>query len=270
MIPAAFAYHRAEDLDDAIRVLAEHGDEAKVLAGGMSLIPLMKMRLAQPAVIVDVGGLTSLRYVRKDGDRLRIGALTRHVELARDPLVRLHAPILARMAGGVGDAQVRARGTIGGVLAHADGAGDYCTLAQMLDVEIVTSVRSYRASDFLVDFMTTPLAEDEVVTEVVVPIVPGRQDYLKFRRRRTDWALVGVAVQEWGEGWRIGLTNVAATALRGVAAEVALAAGASAQEASAALADDVHPLGDVTVPVDYKRWLVQTLTERALTGLGVP
>lgn len=269
MIPAPFGYHRAKDLDDAVARLAGEGEEAKVLAGGMSLLPLMKMRLAQPGLVVDVSDLRELAYVRLDGDRLRVGALTRHAELAADPLVRSHLPLLGLVAGTVGDAQVRARGTIGGVLAHADGAGDYCALAKMLDAEVVTTARSYSVHDFLVDFMTTPLAADEVVTEVVFPVAPDAHDHQKFRRRRTDWALVGVAVQARGDGWRIGLTNVAATALRGTAAEAALAQGATAREASSLLADSVDPLGDGTVPADYKRWLVRILTERALVGLGV-
>lgn len=270
MIPAGFGYHRATDLDDAVARLAEHGEEAKILAGGMSLIPLMKMRLAQPEVVIDIGDLHELRYVRLDDDRLHIGALTRHADLATDTLVRQHLPLLARMAQGVGDAQVRARGTIGGVLAHADGAGDYCTLAQMLDAEIVTTARSHTATEFLLDFMTTPLTEAEVVTEIVFPVEPGPQDYLKFRRRRTDWAMVGVAVQRALDGWRVGLTNVTSTAIRGVAAEEALARGATAAEAAAALADSVDPLEDSTVPAAYKRWLVRVLTRRALEGVGAP
>lgn len=269
MIPSAFHYRVATDVAEAEALLVENGDDAKVLAGGMSLIPLMKMRLAEPGLIVDIGRLNELRYVSVDGDRLRIGALTRHADLATHSLVRENLPLLAKVAAEVGDAQVRARGTIGGVMAHADSAGDYCTVAVMLDAEIVTTRRRIPAADFFVDFMTTPLEPDELVTEVVFPVEQRPCEYLKFRRRRTDWAVVGIGVQRTSDGLRIGLTNVTSKAIRGTAAETALHEGASAVEAAAAMAESVSPTGDAAVSADYKKALVRELTIRALHGVGV-
>ncbi|HEY9472308.1 MAG TPA: FAD binding domain-containing protein, partial [Mycobacteriales bacterium] len=218
MIPSAFEYHLATDVEHARELLRDGGDEAKVIAGGMSLIPLMKLRLAQPTILVDVGRLDQWRHITVERGRVRIGALCRHADLARNPVVREHLPLLAAVAAEVGDAQVRARGTIGGVLAHADSAGDYCTVARMLDAQIVTTDRRMPAAEFLVDFMTTPLRPDELVVEVDFPVAPGPHAYLKFRRRRSDWAMVGVGVQSTPEGWRVGLTSVGNTVLRAVAA----------------------------------------------------
>lgn len=267
MIPAAFNYHMATDLENAAAVLREFED-AKVLAGGMSLIPLMKTRLAQPPVLVDIGRIDGLNYVQLEGDQLHIGALTRHVDLPRSPLIREHLPLLATIAAEVGDAQVRARGTIGGVLAHADSAGDYCTLALMLDAEIVTTRRRIPAASFFLDFMTTPLESDEIVTEVVFPVASGTHRYTKFRRRSSDWAIVGLGVQAMDDGWRIGLTNVSTTVVRSLAAEEALAGGADAAEAARALADDLSFSGDGAAAT-YKKSLARTLTERALHDVGV-
>lgn len=270
MIPSAFKYYMATDVADAEARLRDGGDDAKLLAGGMSLIPLMKTRLAEPGLLVDIAGLDELRYVRVDGDRLRIGALTRHADLATSSVVRENLPLLAKVAAEVGDAQVRARGTIGGVVSHADSAGDYCTLAVMLDAEIVTTRRRIAAVDFFLDFMTTPLEPDELVTEVAFPVEKGPCEYIKFRRRRTDWAIVGIGVQRTSQGvLRIGLTNVASQAIRGTAAEAAVQEGANAASAAGALADAVHPTGDAAVPAEYKKALVQVLTERALHAVGV-
>lgn len=267
MIPAAFDYHVATDLENAAAVLREFED-AKVLAGGMSLIPLMKTRLAQPPVLVDIGRIDGLNYVRLEGDRLHIGALTRHADLPRSPLIRDHLPLLATMAAEVGDAQVRARGTIGGVLSHADSAGDYCTLAIMLEAEIVTTRRRIPAADFFLDFMTTPLEPDEIVTEVVFPVESGAHSYTKFRRRSSDWAIVGLGVQSTDQGWRIGLTNVSTTVVRSFAAEDALAGGADAAETARVLAEDLRFSGD-SAAAAYKKSLTRTLAERALLAVGV-
>ena len=269
MIPGAFDYHVAADVQQAEALIREHGEDAKLIAGGMSLIPLMKMRLAQPAVLVDIGHLDELRYIRAEAGRLHVGALTRHVDLARSPLVRENLPLLAETAAEVGDAQVRARGTIGGVVSHADSAGDYCTLAVMLDAEIVTTRRRFSAVDFFVDFMTTPLDSDEIVTEVSFPLQRGPHTYLKFRRRRSDWAMVGVGVQSTTGGWRIGLTNVISKVIRARVAEAALAGGATAAEAAAAISEEVSPNEDFATPAVYKKALVRTLTERALRDVGV-
>ena len=148
MIPAAFGYQIASDADAAAALLRKHGEDAKIISGGMSLIPLMKMRLAQPSVLVDIGRIAGLDYVRLEGGRLRIGALVRHVDLVRNQLIRDNLPLLAKVAEEVGDTQVRARGTIGGVFAHADSAGDYCTLGVMLGAQVVTTKRTIRPSTF--------------------------------------------------------------------------------------------------------------------------
>lgn len=270
MIPSAFDYHVATDVADAEACLRDGGDDAKLLAGGMSLIPLMKTRLVEPGLLVDIGKLDELRYVRVQDERLHIGALTRHADLATDAVVRENLPLLAKVAAEVGDAQVRARGTIGGVISHADSAGDYCTVAVMLDAEIVTTHRRIAAVDFFLDFMTTPLEPDELVTEVIFPVEKGPSEYLKFRRRRTDWAIVGLGVQRKSDGaLRVGLTNVASRAIRGTAAEVAVGEGGGAARAAAALADEVRPTGDAAVPAEYKKALVRVLAERALRGLGL-
>lgn len=268
MIPPPFAYHLATSVDDATDALRSGGDDAKYLAGGMSLIPVMKMRLSAPPLLVDVGGLRDLSYVQLDSGMVRIGALTRHCDIVADPVLRQHLPLLAEVAYDVGDAQVRARGTIGGVLAHADSAGDYCTVALMLDAEIVTTRRTVPAADFFEGFMTTALDSDELITEVRFPVSTGQHRYLKFRRRRSDWAIIGVAVQRRDDGYRIGLTNAGAMVSRGVAGEEVLAAGGSARDAAHAVAEAAAPLADLSGDVEYKKSLIETLTSRALTEMG--
>lgn len=264
MIPSAFDYQVATDVADAERLVLDGGEDAKLLAGGMSLIPLMKLRLAQPTVLVDIGGLDSLRYIRAEGDRVRIGALTRHADLVQSDVVRDRLPLLAAVAAEVGDRQVRARGTIGGVLAHADSAGDFCTVALMLDAVVVTSRRRIPARDFFLDFMTTPLDIGELVVEVDFPAVVGPHSYVKFRRRKSDWAIVGVAAQQAPDGWRIGLTSVGSTVVKATSAERVLNAGGTAADAAQAAADQVHPTGDAVTPSEYKKALVRVLTVRAL------
>lgn len=264
MIPGPFTYERAESVAAAVEALGSDESEAKLLAGGMSLIPILKMRLAEPQKLIDVGGIEDLRYVRSDGDFVHIGALTRHSDLIADGTIRRDLPLLGMVAGEVGDAQVRARGTIGGVLAHADSAGDYCAVAAMLDASIVTTQRTIPASEFFLDFMTTPLEYNEIVTEVVFRKQSDRFSYQKFRRRRSDWAIVGVAVQAGDTGYRVGLTNVRSVVCRSEACEAALAAGATAAEAAVVAAQNSAPSGDDPDMIEYKTALVQVLTERAL------
>ncbi|HVB76191.1 MAG TPA: xanthine dehydrogenase family protein subunit M [Candidatus Nitrosotalea sp.] len=264
MIPAAFEYARATSVAEAASLLQQHGEDAKVLAGGQSLIPVMRLRLAQPSALIDINPISELRYVVADGDRLRIGALTRHVEIHSHPLIQQNLPLLAAVALEVGDNQVRNLGTIGGVIAHADSAGDYPTLALMLDAEIVTNKRRHQARDFFQDLFTTPLEADELVCEVSFPISPGAHKYIKFRRRRFDWAIVGVAAQQTAQGWRVGLTNVAPTPMRAFAVENALASGASFAEAAESAADGLNPSSDIRATPDYKRHLARVLTRRAL------
>jgi carbon-monoxide dehydrogenase medium subunit len=268
MIPAAFNYQRATSVEEASKLLAQGGDDAKVLAGGHSLIPLMRLRLAQPSVLVDINGLErELGYVRRDNGTLRVGALTRHYQIAESEEVKRSLPLLAEVANEVGDAQVRSMGTIGGVLAHADPAGDYGTLALMLDATISTNKRSIPAREFFVGLFTTPLAADELVTEVSFPVASGAHKYIKFRRRLSDWAIVGVGAQRMDDGsWRVGVTNAAPTPVRAVAVEQALSSGASAADAAKQAAQGLDPTSDLRGSAEYKRHLATVLTQRALEG----
>ena len=267
MIPAAFTYHRASSVDEASRILAQTED-AKLLAGGHSLIPLMRLRLAQPTALVDINGLDrELGYVRRDNGALRIGALTRHYQIAASSDVKGALPLLAEVAGEVGDEQVRSMGTIGGVLAHADPAGDYGTLALMLDATIVTNKRSIPANSFFLGLFTTPLSADELIVEVSFPVASGPHKYEKFRRRQSDWAIVGVGAQKMDDGkWRVGITNAAPTPVRATGVEQALASGASPAEASQQAGQGLDPAADLRGSAEYKTHLAQVLTQRAIEG----
>jgi carbon-monoxide dehydrogenase medium subunit len=265
MIPAAFSYQRASSVDEASRMLGQNLD-AKVLAGGHSLIPLMRLRLAQPATLIDINGLDrELGYVRRDNGALRIGALTRHYQINQSAEVRQSLPLLADVAGEVGDEQVRSMGTIGGVLAHADPAGDYGTLALMFDATITTNKRSIPAAQFFIGLFTTPLAADELITEVSFPVAAGPHRYEKFRRRLSDWAIVAAAAQKMEDGqWRVGITNAAPTPVRARAVEQALASGAAPAEAAKQASQGLDPTSDLRGSAEYKRNLAEVLTRRAL------
>jgi carbon-monoxide dehydrogenase medium subunit len=267
MIPAAFNYQRASSVEDAARLLGQAGD-VKVLAGGHSLIPLMRLRLAQPSMLVDINGLAGdLGYIRRDNGTLRIGALTRHYQIHQSADVQRSLPLLAEVAGEVGDEQVRSMGTIGGVLAHADPAGDYCTLALMLDASIKTNRRTIAARDFFKGLFTTPLATDELIVEVAFPVAAGPHKYEKFRRRLSDWAIIGAAAQRMDDGkWRVGLTNAATTPIRAEAVEQALASGASPADAAKQASQGIEPTSDLRGSAEYKTHLSQVLTQRALEG----
>ncbi len=264
MIPAAFEYARAGSVDEASSLLGKYGEDAKVLAGGHSLIPLMRLRLAQPRALVDINGITGLDHIKEDGQRLRIGALTRHVTIQTSPLVREKLPLLAEIAGEVGDNQVRNMGTMGGVIAHADAAGDYPTLALILDADVVTNRRTIPARDFFKDLFTTALGPDEVVTEVVFPVAGGPHKYIKFRRRLFDWAIVGVAAQKMDGEWRIGLTNVGPTPVRARVVEDALKQGSTPEDAAEHASDGLSPAGDLRASPEYKKHLARVLTKRAI------
>ena len=266
MIPAAFEYARAGSVDEAASLLSRYGEDAKLLAGGQSLVPLMRLRLAQPTALVDITRVSDLDGIRRDNGSLVIGALATHVQILSSSLVRDSLPLLAEIAGEVGDQQVRNQGTMGGVVAHGDAAGDYNALALMLDAEIVTTKRRHRAADFYRDLFTTALTPDEVITEVRFPVASGPHAYLKFRRRLFDWAIAGVAVQRTDAGWRVGFVNLASTPRRGTAVEKALAGGASPADAAAAGSADINPVGDVRATAEYKRHLAGVLTERALVA----
>jgi aerobic carbon-monoxide dehydrogenase medium subunit len=264
VIPAAFEYARASSVDEASKLLHKFGEDAKVLAGGHSLIPLMRLRLAQPTALVDINGLKELDHIKEDGNKLRVGALTRHVTIHSSQVVKDKLPLLAEIAGEVGDNQVRNMGTMGGVIAHADAAGDYPTLALMLDAEIVTNQRTIHAKEFFKDLFTTVLGPEEIVTEVVFPVANGPHKYVKFRRRLFDWAIVGVAAQKMNGGWRIGLTNVGPTPVRATAVEEALHKGAKAEEAAQHASDGLDPAGDLRASPEYKKHLARVLTKRAI------
>jgi carbon-monoxide dehydrogenase medium subunit len=264
VIPAAFEYARASSVDEASRLLNRFGEDAKVLAGGHSLIPLMRLRLAQPTALVDINDIKELDHIKEDGQKLRVGALTRHVTIQNSQVVKDKLPLLAEIAGEVGDNQVRNMGTMGGVIAHADAAGDYPTLALILDAEIVTNKRTIPARDFFKDLFTTALGPDEIVTEVVFPVANGPHKYIKFRRRLFDWAIVGVAAQKMNGGWRIGLTNVGSTPVRATAVEEALQKGAKPEEAAEHASDGLDPSGDLRASPEYKKHLARVLTKRAV------
>jgi carbon-monoxide dehydrogenase medium subunit len=268
MIPAAFEYERATSVQQASELLQRFGEDAKVLAGGHSLIPLMRLRLSQPSALVDINAIKELDYITVEGGKLRIGALSRHVQIQNSDTVKQNLPILAEVADEVGDNQVRNMGTIGGVIAHADAAGDYPTLAVMLDAEIVTNKRRHAAKDFFKDIFTTPLEHDELVCEVVFPIANGPHKYIKFRRRLFDWAIVGVGAQKLDGGWRIGLTNVGPTPVRATAVEQALASGATPEQAAEHASDGLNPSADLRASSDYKKHLARVLTRRAIEQAG--
>jgi aerobic carbon-monoxide dehydrogenase medium subunit len=265
VIPAQFDYIAAESVLHAIDVLAEHGDDAKVLAGGHSLLPMMKLRLATPELLVDIGGLDELAGIDTDGSDLIVGATTRHADLAASAVVRAAAPLLAHAASQVGDPQIRHRGTIGGSLAHADPAADLpmavVALGGTLVLQGPAGVRTVAADDFFQGYFETALAPDELVTAVRVPRRPGVPwGYQKFVRRANDWAIVGVAAVDG----RIALANMGPTPLRATAAEDALAAGATPAEAAELAADGTSPGADLHADREYRRHLVRVLTRRAL------
>lgn len=268
MIPAAFEYARATTVQEASDLLRKFGEEAKVLAGGHSLIPLMRLRFAKPSALVDINPVKELSYIVVEDGKLRVGAMSRHVELHQSDVVRQNLPILAEVAEEVGDNQVRNMGTIGGVMAHADSAGDYPTIAVMLDAEIVTNKRRFGARDFFVALWTTPLDPDEIVCEVVFPLAAGPHKYIKFRRRLFDWAIVAAAAQKLNGGWRIGLTNCGPTPVRCTTVEEALASGASAEDAAEHASDGLSPASDLRASSEYKMHLARVLTKRAIQQAG--
>jgi carbon-monoxide dehydrogenase medium subunit len=281
MIPAKFDYVRPGTVDDAVRALTDGGEDAKIIAGGQSLLPLLRLRLAYPDLIVDVGGLDELRGVTDIGDALLIGARTTHYQLIHDPLVAEHCGLLAQATSTVADPAVRHRGTIGGALAHADPAGDLPAVALVLEVTFIAQgpegEREIAAPDFFVDYLTSALEPGEILTAIRVPkLGPGwGYRYEKFHRTAQAWATVGVAaLARRSNGTvaeaRIGLTNMGSVPVRATAAERA-AAGAEATRdalgAAAASADEgTEPPGDLHGAPDYRRHLARVLTGRALSA----
>ncbi|MGQ0804067.1 MAG: FAD binding domain-containing protein [Actinomycetota bacterium] len=268
MIPAPFEYTRADSADAALAALAEHGDEAKLLAGGMSLLPLMKLRLATPAVLVDVGRLRDLSYLRDAGDHVAIGALTRHRDLEVSDLLGADCGPLRAVAAEVGDNQVRHRGTIGGSVAHGDPASDLPAALLALDATFVArgpgGERTVAAADFFQGFLETALAPDELLTEIRVPKVPGaKYSYEKFNRRAQDWAIVGALAVRNGST-RVALVNMGATPVRARAVEEALAAGASPADAAEHAAEGTEAPADLNATPEFREHLARVLVRRAL------
>jgi aerobic carbon-monoxide dehydrogenase medium subunit len=279
MIPAKFDYVRPSSLAGAIQALADGGDDAKVIAGGQSLLPLLRLRLSYPELLVDIGGLGELTGVRDAGDALVIGAMTTHYSLIRDPLIREHCGLIAATAATVADPAVRHRGTIGGSLAHADPAGDLPAVVSALDATLVATgpggEREIAATDFFVDYLTTSLGPGEILTAVRVPkLGPGWGfRYEKFQPTAQAWAIVGVAALARRDNGhvaeaRVGLTNMGTVPVRARAAEAA-AAGAEASRAALAAAgghadDGTDPPSDLRAAADYRRHLARVLTGRAL------
>jgi carbon-monoxide dehydrogenase medium subunit len=279
MIPAQFDYVRPGSVDEAVSALAERGDDAKVLAGGQSLIPLLRLRMSYPEVLVDVGRVDELRGVREDGDHLVIGAMTTHHDVLHDPLINQYAGLVAAATAKVADPAIRHLGTFGGSLSHADPAADLPAVALALDAELVAAGPSGRrtiaAADFFVDYLQTALSPDELLVEVRLPKLGDGwgMHYEKFRRVAQSWAIVGVAaVVRRSNGSigqaRIALTNMGSTPIRATATEAALAgvdAGGVAAAAELA-ADGTSPPSDLNGKADYREHLSRVLTRRAVTA----
>jgi len=273
MLPAPFDYVRAGSAEEAITLVGEHGEDAKFLAGGHSLLPLMKLRLAQPAVLVDIARISDLSYVREEGDHLAIGALTRHHDVEHSDLVLRHAPLLARATSHVGDPQVRHRGTIGGSIAHADAAADLpattLALGAVYVVQGPAGRREIPAAEFYTGFLESALAPDEMLVEVRVPKMSSAGwGFEKFNRRAQDWAIVGVAA--WREGTRAGvaLVNMGSTPVYCASVVDALAAGASVAEAADLAATEAEPQSDNNATAEYRAHLARVLVRRALESAG--
>jgi aerobic carbon-monoxide dehydrogenase medium subunit len=281
MIPAAFDYAAPRSLPEATAELVRHGQEAKVLAGGHSLIPLMRLRLSTPSFLVDIGRVKDLSYVREVNGHIAFGALTSHHEIEFSDVVKRKLPMLASAAHQIGDPQVRNRGTIGGAAAHADPNGDFPSCLLALDATLVAvgprGERTIAAKDFFVETFTSALEPDEILREVRVPVVEGsRGTYLKFSRRSQDWAIVAVGVQIHLNGETVDRVSVALTAMgntpkRATAVEQALTGKRAGREeitaASERAADGLNPPADLNASPDYRRHLAAVLTRRALEQL---
>jgi len=280
VIPAAFDYAAPSTVDEAVQALAAAGEDAKVLAGGQSLLPVLRLRLAAPSTVIDLGRIPELRGIREEGDRLVIGAMTTHYDVQRDHLIAEHAALLAKATDTVADPQVRHRGTFGGSLAHADPAGDLLAPALALDAEMVIAGphgrRTVPASDFFQDFFTTALAPDEILVEVRVPKYTGwHAHYEKFNRVAQAWSMVAVAAAIRVEGGmiaeaRVGLTNMGATPVRATSVEQALVGGPATAEAiraaAAHAAEGTSPTPDGNSDVEYRQELARVLTGRAVSA----
>jgi carbon-monoxide dehydrogenase medium subunit len=277
MIPAEFEYVRPSSVDEAVAALAEAGEDAKLLAGGQSLLPLLRLRLAYPDVLIDLDRIAELREIRDEGDALVIGAMATHYQVIHDRLVREHAPLIPLAAATVADPAVRHRGTFGGALAHADPAGDLPAVALALNAVFLTHRREIPAAEFFEDYLTSALEPDELLTGIRVPKLGAGWGfhYEKFHRTAQAWAIVGVAcaVQRTNgaiQDVRVALTNMGPTPVRAVSVENALTgdtASASAfRAASAGATEGTNPSSDLHGSAEYRLHLAQVLTARALTA----
>lgn len=282
MIPAAFDYKAPTTLDEALQLLAEGGDDAKIIAGGQSLLPVLKLRLAAPELVIDLAKIDSLRGIRDAGDAIVIGAMTPHYEVVRDPLIAEHASLIAKCVATVADPQVRHRGTFGGACTHADPASDIPAPTLALDAEFLIAgpggQRTVAASDFFQDLFTTAVGDDEILVEVRVPKYTGwGSAYEKFVRIAHQWAIAGVAATVRTDGGsiaeaRIAMTNMGPTPIRARAAEQALVGVAMEPNAVASalssIADDTAPPTDINGDPEYRRHLVTILGRRAVLAAG--
>jgi aerobic carbon-monoxide dehydrogenase medium subunit len=271
VIPPSFTYARATSVDEALALAAEHGEDAKYLAGGQSLLPLMKLRFAAPTVLIDLGRVTELSYVRDEGTYVAVGALTRHHDVANSGLLLTDIPLLAHTAEAVGDPQIRHRGTIGGSVAHADAAADLPAALLALDATFVvrgeSGARSVPAAEFFKGIFETALEPGELLTEIQVPkpASPGAWSFQKFNKRAIDFAMVGVAVQGAGpQSTAVALINMGSTPLRAAAVESALARGASVADAAALAAEGTNAGSDIHASKAYREHLARVLVRRAL------
>ncbi|GAA1310650.1 FAD binding domain-containing protein [Pseudonocardia xinjiangensis] len=278
MIPSKFDYVKPSSVAEAITALRDGGDDAKILAGGQSLIPVLRLRLATPSVLIDLGGIPELRGIREDGDRIAIGAMTAYYDVIRDDLVKQHVRLLAQATETVADGQVRHRGTLGGSLAHADPAGDLGAVALALDAELVIAgadgTRTVPASEFFVDYFTTAIGEGEILTEIRFPKHTGwGSHYEKFNRTAQAWSMVAIAAAIRVEGGtiaeaRVGLTNMGTTPIRATGVEQALVGQPATADAVRAAADHVtegtSAPSDADAAADYREHLAKVLTGRAV------
>jgi len=273
MYPAQFEYFRPTTIDEAVKLLAQHGDDAKLLAGGHSLIPAMKLRLAEPKAVVDLGRIANLSYVREVAGRIAIGAMTTHADIQASALLRARCPLLPETASHIGDMQVRNKGTIGGSLAHADPAADWPAAILALDAELdivgPRGSRTVKATGFFVDLLQTAIGPGEILTEIRVPATPRSVSYVKTEQKASGFALTGVAVVIDGTAVRVAITGVAATAYRAAAVEQALTGAPITADriarAATHAADGVDALRDIHASAEFRAHLAQVNTGRALT-----
>jgi carbon-monoxide dehydrogenase medium subunit len=267
VIPPSFTYKRATSVEEALSLAAEHGEDAKYLAGGHSLLPLMKLRFAAPSVLIDLGRLTDLSYITDKGTHVAIGALTRHHDVATSELLNADIPLLAHTAAAVGDPQIRHRGTIGGSVAHGDAASDLPASLLALEASFVIrgaqGTRTVPAAEFFKSIFETAIEPGELLTEIQVPKPASSSawSFQKFTKRAIDWAIVGVAVQ----GRNVALINMGSTPLRASAVESALASGASPADAAGRAAEGTSAGSDIHASKEYREHLARVLVARALT-----